>query len=362
MVERRTAENFNWPLLLVTATIMVLGLVNLFSASQGSRPAYFYSQLIWAGLSVSVAVAVVLLDYMIHEKLAYAYYGLISIALCVVYLFASIKGSHRWIDLGPINFQPSEFAKLGLVFALARWFHDDAFAGPYGFKRLFQPAILTVVPAFLIFWEPDLGTTILICLTAAVIFLFVRVKIKSVLVLALVLTAAAPPVWTFALKDYQKQRVLSLLDPEADTKGEGYHRRQSIIAIGSGGWTGKGFTNGTQTQLQFLPEHHTDFIFSVWAEERGFLGSAALLLLYLAMVILGLRTAVQARERFGAITALGCTMILFWQIFINIGMVVGLLPVVGVTLPFMSYGGNSYMVCTLCVGLLLNISMRKYVF
>ena len=362
MTQRKALDNFHLPLLFVSLTICALGLVNLYSASSGGAAPYFFSQLAWMGLALLAGAFAVMIDYRIHERLAYVYFAVVIFLLLAVFLFPSAGGAKRWIPLIFFKLQPSELAKLAIVAALARWFHDDARARPYTLKQLRIPMVLLGSFALPVLLEPDLGTSLLILAIGGTIVLFVRVRWKSLVLVLLAMMLVSFPAWKFVLKDYQKQRILNLLEPETDIKGIGYHRRQSIIAIGSGETFGKGFQEGTQTQLKFLPEKHTDFIFSVWAEEHGFVGSMGLLLLYFALFVFGIRISSEARERFGALLALGCTSILFWQMLINIGMVLGLLPVVGMTLPFMSYGGTSLVVSAICVGLLLNVSMRRYMF
>ncbi len=359
---RKAIDNFHLPLLGVSLTICILGLFNLYSASSAGSAPYFMSQLAWMGLALAAGIFAVLIDYRIHERLAYFYFFLVVFLLLAVFFFPSAGGAKRWIPLVFFKLQPSELAKLAIVAVLARWFHDDARSRPYTLKQLRIPLALLGSCALLVLMEPDLGTSLLILAIGGTLILFVRVRWKSLALVLVVMILVSFPAWKFVLKDYQKQRILNLLEPEADIKGSGYHRRQSIIAIGSGETFGKGYQEGTQTQLKFLPEKHTDFIFSVWAEEHGFVGSFALLLLYFALFLFGLQISSSARERFGALLALGCTAILFWQMLINIGMVLGILPVVGMTLPFMSYGGTSLVVCAISVGLLLNVSMRRYMF
>jgi len=363
MAKRRLLEIFHWPLLLTVICILAFGLFNLFSASYGSRPGYFFSQMVWAGIAFALAYITYIIDYRIFERTAYIMYAVVLICLLIVLFSRPIAGSHRWIVLGAMRFQPSELMKVVMVLTLAKYFHNNiAPSGGYTIWTLKTALALLFAPMILILLEPDLGTSLLISAIAFTIFLFVKINPKTLLILFVIAIISVPISWNYVLKDYQKKRIQTLFDPDSDPRGTGYHRRQSIIAIGSGQFSGKGFKEGTQTQLRFLPEQHTDFIFSVWAEEQGFVGGFVLLSLYLSLILSGLHIASKAREKFGALVAVGASAIIFWQIVINIGMVVGLLPVVGVTLPFMSYGGTSLVITMICVGLLLNIYSRRYLF
>ena len=269
--------------------------------------------------------------------------------------------------------QPSEFAKLAVILVLARYFHDRLPPkGGYRIWELLVPFVLILVPAALVLKQPDLGTALIIAAVGFTICVFARIRPITLGVLGVMalsplvligLIVTAPPgaslAETHLLKKYQRQRVETFLNPEGDALGAGYHANQSMIAVGSGQLTGKGFGQGTQTQLSFLPEQHTDFIFSVWAEEHGFLMCSLLILLYLGLVLWTLSVAARARERFGTFCAVGVGALFAWHVFINIGMVSGLLPVVGVTLPLLSYGGSSLLTVLLGVGLVLNIDMRR---
>src|SRR5512138_601951 len=271
-------------------------------------------------------------------------------------------GARRCLTIGPVNFQPSELAKLAVALALANWLQSDAEKrrDGYGLFNLVVPIVITVVPAALILKQPDLGTSLVVLCVGATQILFAKVRWKTLAILAGVGIAGAFVVYPH-LKPYQKKRVETFLDPQADALGAGYHAMQSMIAVGSGQGFGKGWGQGTQTYLSFLPEQHTDFIFSVWAEEHGFVGCLLLLGLYFALVTSAVDIAGSARDRFGNFMAVGVTAMLFWHVVVNIGMVVGLLPVVGVTLPLMSYGGSSVLVIYTGIGLLASIGMRRFV-
>jgi rod shape determining protein RodA len=261
--------------------------------------------------------------------------------------------------MGPVSIQPSELAKIAVIIILARYYSKHANIGGLNLRELFIPFVLAIIPFILIVKQPDLGTGMIVLLIAGSMTIFVKIERRSLLCIITSCTIVVPLVWFF-LKGYQKQRILTFLDPERDPLGAGYHVIQSKIAIGSGMISGKGFLKGTQNALAFLPEQHTDFIFSVLAEEWGFVGAFLLLCLFLIFIIWGLNIAYRCREPFGTIIAVGVTAMIFWQVFINIAMTMGLMPIVGVTLPFISYGGSSVITTMICVGLLLNISMRRF--
>ena len=271
------------------------------------------------------------------------------------------SGAQRWIKIGSISFQPSEFVKISLILALAKFFHRPPARKGYSLKDLPIPFSPPSFPMVLILKQPDLGTAIILFLIFFSVLLFVKIRWSSLLILVIGGMAILPLLWNF-LKEYQKRRIITFFNPDLDPLGAGYHIIQSKIAVGSGGILGKGFMKGTQCKLGFLPEQQTDFIFSALTEEWGLIGSLFVVSLYFALILWGLRIAVQSKDRFGAILAFGVVAMLFWHVFINIGMVLGIMPVVGIPLPLLSYGG-SFLISTLIgVGLLLNVSMRRYLF
>lgn len=273
------------------------------------------------------------------------------------------KGAQRWLVVGPLRLQTSELAKLAVILALARFYHEDLEPREgYGFGRLLVPFVLLAVPVLLVVRQPDLGTSLLILAVGGTLVLFARVHRRALIVGGLGGLALAGSAWLWFLEDYQRKRVTAFLDPEGDAKGAGYHHIQSIIAIGSGGPWGKGWGEGTQTQLSFLPEQHTDFVFSVFSEEHGFAGGVLLLILYGLLLALLIGVAASAKDRFGVFLSVGCAALIFWHVFVNIGMVTGLLPVVGVTLPLLSYGGSSIVSVLVMLGIVLNVGLRRYRF
>jgi rod shape determining protein RodA len=274
----------------------------------------------------------------------------------------SSLGAKRWLGIGALRLQPSEFMKLSVVICLAKYFESDQTMGGYGTKDLILPTLLVALPCGLIMMQPDLGTALIILLTFVSMMLFIRIQPRTLIAIVLLGVIALPAAYKFGLKPYQRQRLVSFVNPGSDPKGSGYNSIQSMIAVGSGQLLGKGYRKGTQSQLNFLPEHHTDFIFSVFSEEHGFVGSIILIVLYLAFMLNGLSVAYQSHDKFGIFLALGVMTIFFWHIFINMGMVMGLLPIVGVPLPFLSYGGSSLVTSILAVAILTNIANKKFMF
>ncbi|MFC2074889.1 rod shape-determining protein RodA [Bdellovibrionota bacterium] len=364
MIGNRPRYALDLGVLFPTIALIVIGAFNLYSAtSQTAVSKLFVMQLIWIAVGIVAMAVVLILDYRIFERIAYFIYGFMILLLGLVLVVGtSALGAKRWLALGPVHFQPSDPMKIALILALAKYFHNQRRDVAYRLRELVVPFVIIGVPAFLILVEPDLGTTLLLCFIAMAVIMFMKIRWQSLLILVVLALIAIPITWKFVLKDYQKGRIETFLNPASDPKGKGYHSIQSMIAVGSGQLWGKGYRKGTQTQLKFLPEQHTDFIFSVFAEEHGFFGSLVVILLYLALLGFGIRVASRAKEKFGAILGLGCVSILFWHMLINIGMITGIMPVVGVPLPFMSYGGSSLVTSMIAVGLLLNISMRRFIF
>jgi len=283
----------------------------------------------------------------------------ISVLLLVGVMFFGVtgKGAQRWLDLGLFRFQPSELVKLALPMMLA-WYLNERHLPPTN-KDLFIIALLIIVPTYLIFKQPDLGTSLLIAASGVFVLILAGISWKIVTWLAIAGASFAPIAWNFLLRDYQRDRINIFLNPELDPLGKGYHIIQSKIAIGSGGYYGKGWLNGTQSQLEFLPERHTDFIFSVLGEELGFFGVFILLLMYGFIIGRGLFIGVQAQDTFGRLLAGAITLTFFVYLFVNIGMVIGLLPVVGLPLPLFSYGGTAMVTMMASMGMLMSIHTHR---
>jgi rod shape determining protein RodA len=365
MFDRRLIHYFDWGLLVLTLTLAGIGLTVLYSAVHADPPpaaqkVLFFKQIVWFSLGLGVMIASFSFNYRLLERWAYPIY-IVCIALLVgVIVFGKLAGgSRRWLILGPVHLQPSELIKIALVIVLAKYYAKNVSENGFTLRELLRPFLLTLAPFGLIVLQPDLGTACLLALITVSVTLFVRVERRSLVAVVAAGAAVVPAVW-FLLKDYQKQRILTFLNPDRDPLGSGYHIIQSKIAIGSGMIEGKGYLQGTQNALAFLPEEHTDFIFSVLAEEWGLMGSLALVLLFLVLMLWGLGIAHRSRDPFGSILAVGITALLFWQVLTNIGMTMGLMPVVGIPLPFISYGGSATLTVAICIGLLMNVSMRRF--
>ncbi len=360
----RTRDNFDWVLFLTSAVLAVIGVINLYSATSVSRAALsevYIQQVYCLVLGGIFATMVAAIDYRHFERFGYVLYGLGVIFLMLVFVLGKdIRGSSRWIYIGSFSFQPSEFMKIFLIIALAKHLHDDPKSEGRTLKDLVLPAALAAVPMALVLKQPDLGTALILGLIFATVCLLTRIAWRSLATLAVSGAVLFPLVWSYVLKDYQKKRVTDFLNPDANILGSGWHAHHARIAIGNGQWTGQGFMKGSQNQHLFLPDQHSDFPFAVFAEDWGFLGSVLLVALYALLVLWSVRIAQSAKDRFGAVLAIGVGSLVFWHAFFNLGMVVGILPVVGVTLPLFSAGGSSVLTVMIGIGLLMNVSMRKF--
>lgn len=365
MFDRRLITHYDWILLLQVALVAAIGIINLYSATaawSGPATPIYIKQLSWFGLGLIIVTLLCLFDYRHLEYLGFPAYGVaILMLLAVLVVGRTSMGATRWLSVGSIGLQPSEVMKIVIIIVLARYFTEKS--NPQGFtlRDLLLPGALLLVPVLLVMKQPDLGTAMLLLAIGGTMALFAGIRRSTLLALAIAGAAAAFGGW-FLLHDYQRQRIYTFLNPEQDPLKSGYHIIQSKIAVGSGGLFGQGFRKGTQAQLSFLPERHTDFAFSVFAEEWGFTGCLLVLVLYLLIVLWGLYISRRASDRFGMFLALGVSAMLFWHIVVNLGMVIGLLPVVGVPLPFFSYGGTSMITSMTGIGLLLNVSMRRFMF
>ncbi len=365
MFDRRLIQYFNWGFLCLVIAIAAMGVTTLYGAvavGPGDAPAHlYYKQIAWYGIGLLWMMAVCMVDYRWFNRGAYPIY-LVCVGMLVAVLMVGRYGggSRRWLALGPLTVQPSEMMKIAVVFVLARYYAQVLDPRGLTLRELIKPALLVGLPFVLIVRQPDLGTALMILIIAATLTLFVRIERRTLLLFILTGMVSGPLVWS-QLKGYQRQRILTFLDPDRDPLGAGYHIIQSKIAIGSGQLWGKGIFEGTQNILSFLPEQHTDFIFSVWAEGMGFVGSLAVILAFLVLIVWGLRIAYSCRDPFGTMICVGVTAILFWQIMINVGMVMGLMPVVGMPLPFVSYGGSSIVAVMICAAVLMNVSMRRFI-
>ncbi len=364
MIDRRLISNFNWWFFGLILAVSILGVVVIYSANHG-RPELFFrnlyiKQVYWILYGLGALAVAVMIDYTLLNRYAYLIYCVTVIGLIYVLLHGTVaSGARRWIHIGSLSLQISEFAKFALIVALAKYFEEGKAHAKYQIKDLIIPAIMTGIIVLLIAVQPDLGTGMI----AAFIFLIFVISVEMdnrTLIGFLVTGILLVPMGWFLLRDYQKDRVLTLFNPERDPLGAGYHSIQSKIAIGSGGFWGKGLFAGTQSRLNFLPEKHTDFIFSVFAEEMGFLGVVVLLSLYLIIILKGLNIAYRAADRFGLFVALGIVASISFYSLYNIGMAIGILPITGIPLPFLSYGGSALITNFFSVGILLNIEMRRF--
>lgn len=344
----------------IVAVITVISCISfllLYSAAGGSIQPWAIKQIFYFLLFLPLMILVSITDIKIWYKLSYLFYTLILVLVILVELTGhTAMGATRWINLGIIKIQPSELMKICLVFALARYFHDLG-EKKIKIRNLFVAAIILFVPAYLIIRQPDLGTGMIVISIGITIFFLAGVNRWIFVISAIILAIATPLVWSL-LYTYQKNRILTFISPESDPLGSGYNVIQSKIAIGSGGIFGKGFIMGTQSQLSFLPEHQTDFIFTLLSEEWGFVGGVILILLYSIIIFYGYLIGLNARSKYAKLLALGITTMLFLHIFINIAMVMGLLPAVGVPLPLLSYGGTMMGTALLGLGLIINVHIH----
>lgn len=365
--DRRLLNHFDWTLFTIVLALAGLGVLAVMSGSYAASPHHgldplVIRQLIWIGFGMLIILGAVLFDYRAIVTYAYPIYLLSLVLLIVVSVIGhSTGGSRRWINLGFFHLEPSEFAKLGIVFVMVRYLREEPPKGGWSLRQMIIPGILLGIPTALVLKQPDLGTAITLVVVTVTIMFVSGLNWRTMAVLAVAAMLAAPMSWHY-LKPYQRQRLVSFIDPKADPLGSGYHIIQSEIAIGAGGTWGKGFMKGTQARLNFLPEETTDFIFAVYAEEFGLAGSILLLALYGSLIARGLYIARHSRDRFGSLLAVGLTGIVFWQVAINMAMTSGMLPVVGIPLPLVSYGGSSLLTMMAAMGLLMSINARRYTF
>lgn len=344
-----------WRVILLVVAIGAFGQVVLYSAAGGSLQPWALSQGIRFFVLLGAALAISYVPERFWKSAALPAYGVIVVALVLVELVGAVRGgSQRWLDVG-IRLQPSEFMKPVIVLACAR-FYDMLPAGEIRrFGAIWPAAVLIGIPAALIMKQPDLGTALMVCGGGIVVVFLAGVPLRLFIGGALAIAIAAPLAFQYALHDYQRNRVLIFLDPESDPLRTGYHISQSKIAIGSGGLWGKGFLNGTQSHLDYLPEGHTDFVFATMAEEWGLIGGCLLILAFILVIRWGIGVGQQANSRFARLTAAGLSTTIFFYVAINLAMVMGLAPVVGIPLPLVSFGSSAQMTVLLCLGILMSI-------
>ncbi len=365
-VDRGLVQNFDWRVFALIGVLIAMGLLNLSSAtaaaSEGLSPIVKrqLASLAVGGLLFAIAVVV---DYRRLERFApLLYLGCLLLLAATLFLGQSVGGNRSWLVYGPFRLQPAEIAKVAMIIVLARYFQRHPPGEIERLRDLFMPALLIAIPVGIILLQRDMGVALLTLLVGCTYLPFTRIPLRSWAAVAASGLAVLAAVWIFVLEPYQKDRVLDVVNPSRDPLASGYQANQSRIAVGSGGLFGRGFREGTQTQLRFLPTQHTDFVFSVLAEEWGLVGGLTVLVLYATLLIWGLMVARGSRELFGALLAVGIVGTLFWPAVINVAMVLGLAPVIGVPLPLFSYGGSAMVAVLVSLGVLLNISMRRYLF
>jgi len=357
--------DFNFILLILTLTI--ISLINLYSATHGlsaeGLSKTFLSQVVWYVAGWSLFGVITFVNIAIIKRLVWPIYFLNLSFLIGVKLFGkSFYGAQRWLDFGFFRFQPSETMKVALVLVLASVLSKKLTQGSLGLKDLIFPIIICLIPFGLTVIQPDLGTALVMGVIAATMALFTGINKKIIFSILFIVPLSLPLVWNYGLKGYQKQRILTFVNPGKDIRGGGYNSRQSKIAVGSGMLMGRGFRKGTQSQLEFLPERHTDFIFSVLSEEHGFVGSVFVVLLFLFLFLNLTNIAQLSPDPFGSLVTIGIGALIFWHFFINLGMITGMMPVVGVPLPFFSYGGSSILTTMAALGIVSSISRKRSIF
>jgi rod shape determining protein RodA len=362
MFERRLYYHIDWALLGAVLALCAIGVAMIYSttADPTRGVSHLYVTQIYAiVLGLGAMLFMLVLDYRVFaDKSHLIFVGLLAALVYVLFMGSTQMGARRWVNVGSFNLQPSEFAKVGVALVLAKFFGENR--GTPGWADLTIGAALTCLPLGLIAKEPDLGTAVTLIPVFLAVAYIAGMRMRILGVMCLVGLLVAPVAWTFALKDYQKSRISTFLNPSQDAKGAGYQQIQARITVGSGGLTGKGFKQGTQGQLRFLPVAHNDFIFSVLAEEQGFAGVLVALGLYLFVILRALDAARLAKDRLGSYLVLGVLASFTFQVMYNVTMSAGLAPVKGLTLPLMSYGGSSMIATLAGFGLVLNVRMRRF--
>jgi rod shape determining protein RodA len=352
----------NWGLILLITIIACAGFAMLYSVAGGNLSPWADKQIIRFVIGFAILVAVALIDIRVWMSLAYPAYGVSLLLLIGVIVMGHVGlGAQRWITLGPLELQPSELMKISLILALARFLHGQSVEDVSRPLKFLVPVAMIAVPAFLVLIQPNLGTTLIIVADGVSLLFLAGLSWWWIAPAITAIAIAVPTAWKFLLHDYQKRRVLTFLNPDTDALGAGWNITQAKIAIGSGGVTGKGFLQGTQSRLNFLPEKQTDFIWTSFCEEFGFVGATALLLLFAVVIFYGIQIAMSARSQFGRLLAMGITLNFFFYIMINAAMVMGLIPVVGIPMPLLSYGGTAMLSVMFGFGLLMSVHVHRQV-
>ncbi len=361
-MRKRELKNIEWSLLIIAIILCIIGLVALFSATQETEYGDFKKQCIWLAVSLVIMLGVMLIDYDLLVKISPIFYGIFVILLIAVLFTPEINGATSWFDIGFFSFQPGEFAKVFVILFLALAITKIQERGRNEINRPTRLLILLAIlglPVLLIIKQPDYGTAAAFIVATALMLITAGIDKKYIIITTILVLISIPLLYNFILPEHAKQRIDIFLNPESDPRGAGYNIIQSKLAIGAGGLTGMGLLKGNQTQLGFLYPKTTDFIFAVIGEEMGFIVAGAVIILYVFLVTKCLYVAKTAKDEAGALIATGITGIFLFHIVENIGMVMGLLPITGVPLPFVSYGGSSLITNFICIGLLLNISSKR---
>jgi rod shape determining protein RodA len=360
-------KKYDFSFFAITAAIFMVGILNLHSATHSSHSAVvsnlYQTQIFLFAFSIFAGILISFIRPSTMARFSFPVYW-INMALLLVVLFLGIKGmgAKRWIVMGPFRLQPSEIMKISLILALARFFTSKRYYSELNLKRLIIPSFFALFPALLIIMQPDLGTGLVILLIFFMVVFYVGLKWKTIAILGIIGLLSGLGMYQFGLKGYQKKRITAFLNPGMEPKGLGYNAIQSKIAIGSGKFLGKGFKKSTQASLNYLPENHTDFVFSIFNEEHGFFGSMFLISLYLVLFFRFLWLAQSVTDVYDSIVVIGVMSVFFWHTIVNMGMVTGLLPIVGLPLPLMSYGGSSLLTFGICVGMATSISNSRNLF
>ena len=364
MTVREKLVQISWSFIFLVTLVCAIGIMTLYSAAgktsgDGSIDPWASRQMVRFFVGMAIMFAVAVTDVRNWMRWSYSIYLVAVVLLVAVEVRGSVgMGAQRWIDLGFIQLQPSEIMKVALILALARYFHGASYQEVGNPIYLLPPLLMVLIPVALVLKQPDLGTAMVLTLAAGAVFFLAGVRAWKFIVVIGAAVAVVPLAWPF-MREYQRQRILTFLNPESDPLGKGYHILQSKIALGSGGLIGKGFMLGTQSHLNFLPEKQTDFIFTQFAEEHGLVGGLVLIGLYALIIVYGYAMSLRARNQFGRLAGLGLTTTFFLYAFINTAMVMGLVPVVGVPLPLISYGGTAMLTLLFGFGLILSIYIHR---
>ncbi|MEW6368869.1 MAG: rod shape-determining protein RodA [Acidobacteriota bacterium] len=361
MIDRKLLVNLDWILLLTVVLLSVIGVLLVASASQNLSANYAQRQAAWTGIGIVLMLIAMSIDYhRLTDRAAVLYLPVMGLLVYLLIFGRTISGAKSWIVVGPIRIQPSELAKIVLALMLAKIFAEFRMTTA-STREVLVVGLIAGVPFLLTAAQPDLGTAATLVPIAGCALMLAGLRARWFVAMGLLVVVVCLVAWIFLLKDYQRARVVSFISPGTDPRGSGYHSIQSRIAVGSGGVYGRGYRKGSQSSLEFLPARHTDFVFSVLAEEEGFLGTTGVLVLYAVLILRGLRAARHARDREGLYLAACLTTLIAFHIIINVGMVAGLLPITGIPLPFLSYGGSFTVTMFISIGLILNVRMRRTV-